>query len=340
MKTQAKILIIQTAFIGDVILATPLIEALKRELPDSQIHFLTIPKAVNIIENNPHVTKIIEYDKHKRDKGILGLYHFGRKIKREAYDICLTPHRSLRSAYLTRKTRAQKRIGFDRSAWKGAFTDIIIYPRSKHEIERNLSLLAALDIKSETIKPFIYPTEEDINHVETLLTGADITTGLPLFAIAPASVWPTKRWPTEYYARFCQLVAGANLVPVLIGGAEDSTLCAEIQHTCKEARIFAGRLTLRQTCYLLQKCAGLLTNDSAPLHVGQAAGIPVYAIFGATVPQFGFAPRGKQDLVIENSNLACRPCSIHGQYKCPTGTFDCMLSLKPQEVFGLIFKKG
>jgi len=178
LKTQAKILIIQTAFIGDVILATPLIEALKRELPDSQIHFLTIPKAVNIIENNPHVTKIIEYDKHKRDKGILGLYHFGRKIKREAYDICLTPHRSLRSAYLTRKTRAQKRIGFDRSAWKGAFTDIIIYPGSKHEIE-------ASKVEGKIVAPDLAPALDQSLHA-TRGVGLDVEAvdGLPRTAFA------------------------------------------------------------------------------------------------------------------------------------------------------------
>jgi heptosyltransferase-2 len=328
-----KILIIQTAFLGDVILTTPLVAELRKIFPSGLIDFLTIPKSVNILENNPDLNEIIVFDKKGIDRGLSGLYKMGKLLSNKSYDFCITPHRSLRSAYLSYATGAKTRIGFNRSACKKAFNHIVKYRADFHEIKRNLSLLESFNSDIKLSLPRIFPTEDDKKIIDQLIIDKNINIKSRIFALAPGSIWPTKRWPESYYAEICNKLVRDGYQPVLIGGPADKELCNIILKGCQAAQSLAGEITLRQSTYFLMQCAGLLTNDSAPLHLGMAAGIPVYSIFGATVPEFGFAPIGEKSKVIEYKNLACRPCGIHGGNKCPTKTFDCMLKLKPDKVY-------
>ena len=332
------ILIIQTAFIGDVILTTPLIEVLANTYPEARIDFLTIPKSKELLESHPKIENLITFDKQGEDKGIMGLMRIGKQLQIQQYDLCITPHRSLRSAILSWMTRAKCRIGFDRTAWRKAFTHIVIYNPDIHETERNLSLLSVLEIWQEETIPVLYATEEDEGVVEALLPEQYVD-NMTLFAVAPGSVWPTKRWPEDYYSKFCELLSNKNVGIVLIGGKEDEALCDNISINLKNSITLAGKLNLRQTYCLLKKCWGILTNDSAPLHLAMAAEINVFAVFGPTIPAFGFAPFGNKSTVFEDRDLQCRPCAIHGSKKCPIKTFDCMKTLKPDYVASEILKK-
>lgn len=340
-RTPGKILIIQTAFLGDVILTTPLVSALKESYPASGIDFLTIPKSVDTLINNPKINKVIVFDKRGRDKGLSGLRRISAELREQAYDLCLTPHRSLRSAWLTRQTGADIRIGFDRLAWKnGVLTDVVAYNHKLHEIERNLSLLKPLGLDFSIRRPEIYPDENDHTIVENIFQENHLDPGTRLFALAPGSVWPTKRWPAEYFMEIAENLINDGLRPLLIGGKEDLDICLKIVKKVPRTISLAGKLSLRQSALVLKSCLGLLTNDSAPLHLGLAAAIPVFAIFGATVPEFGFAPYTELDKIIEYKGLKCRPCGIHGQKKCPIKTFDCMLKLNPEQVYQLIDPKS
>ena len=328
MEPGKKILIIQTAFIGDVILTTPLIETLTDEFPNSKIDFLTIPKSKDLLLVNPSINSLIIFDKRGKDRGIKGLIRIGRILEDNQYDLCITPHRSLRSAYLTWKTKADIRIGFNTSALKKAFSHIVPYDFSEHEITRNLSLLSAIGIQKEISLPVLYSNQEDERVVEDLLKKYNLKDNM-IFAVAPGSVWPTKRWPEEYYLEFCATVSNNGYHIILLGSHDDTYLCNNIARKSNNILNTAGIFNLRQTFYLLKQCRGILTNDSAPLHLGLAADINVYAIFGPTVPAFGFAPFGPKSKIFENKDLACRPCAIHGSMKCPIKTFDCMKSLDP-----------
>ena len=379
-----KILIIQTAFIGDVILTLPLIELLTEKYSKPVIDFLTIPSSKNLLDNHPDINRLIIFDKKMKDKGFRGLIRVGNLLEKNRYDICLTPHRSLRSAYLSYKSKAKIRTGFSNAAYKNAFTHIIEYQKNIHEIARNLSMLGALGFTHTEIRyPKIYPDNNDIGVVERYINHPvtspvhestfrcdpsiqnrelketsvfsvnnnkekDNSNNLfkkktrknpltvNLFAIAPGSIWPTKRWPLDYYEEVCYYLVKKGLTVILIGGTGDVVLCDQIKNDTGNIISLAGKLTLRQTYYLLTRCKGLLTNDSAPLHLGMAASIPVYAIFGPTVPEFGFAPYGDNGFVIQNQYLNCRPCGIHGGNECPTKTFDCMEKIIPKIVIGQI----
>jgi heptosyltransferase-2 len=327
-----RILIIQTAFIGDVILTTPLIQRLHDAFPNCLIDFLTIEKSMNILENNPALNEIILFNKHDADSGIKGLLRMGKVLAGKAYDLCIVPHRSLRSAFLAWRTKATVRIGFDRSAWKSAFSVVIPYQPDRHEIERNLSLLAPLGITRQISMPLVYPSAEDKEIVEKLLSSVVSKKNDLFVAVAPGSVWSTKRWPATYFATFCRILNSRNVWTILIGSKEDADLCQSISNDLKRSFSAAGKLSLRQTYDLLTRCRSILTNDSAPLHLGMAAGISVFAIFGPTVPAFGFAPFGGKGFIIENQAMTCRPCSIHGGNTCPIKTFECMKSLKPEQI--------
>ena len=136
-----RFLIIQTAFLGDVVLTLPLVQALKKSIPDSEIDFVAIPQTADIVKNHPDIANVIVYDKHGKQKSFLSFLKFRGRLRSMNYDAVLCPHRSLRSCLLTSGTQAKIRIGFNNSALKGSFTNILPWKFGMHEVERNLSLL-------------------------------------------------------------------------------------------------------------------------------------------------------------------------------------------------------
>ena len=323
-----KILIIQTAYAGDVILTTPLIRAAKLGFPTAEIYFLAMPTTANVLENNPNLFRILLYDKRNTDSGVLGFFRLLKKLKKQQFDLVLVPHRSLRSALLALGSGAPIRIGFDKSAGSFLFTRKVHYRKDIHEVDRNLSLLEIFNIKLKDRSPEIFPDQNDFNIVKQLLKESSSE----LIAAAPGSVWPTKRWPKESFAQLCGQFLKDGKTVVLVGGKDDRNLCEEIAYTGESNVVnLAGLLTLRQSAELLQRCRVVVTNDSAPMHLAAAVGTPTVAIFGPTIPGFGFYPYRSNSKVVEKA-LSCRPCGIHGGNKCPIGTHECMVEISAAEV--------
>jgi heptosyltransferase-2 len=335
--TPEKVLIVQTAFIGDVVLATALVESVRHKWPDAAIDLVVIPKAANAVENNPNLRRVITFDKRRRHRRLYHLWKLARKLRAERYDLALAPHRSLRSALLVWLAGIPQRVGFNRSAAPWLFHHRVVY-RQKHEVERNLDLLRPFG-GGEEMPPKIYWTAEDDKIVDDWLNKK---TRQPrhLIALAPGSVWPTKRWPQEYFEDLAwEISEHLGSLVVLIGGPEDAKLCERIRVAVGGACFsVAGELTLRQTAALLRRCDLLISNDSAPTHLGVAAGCRVMTIFGSTVPAFGFAPydpNGERHVIIEHT-LPCRPCTDHGRRHCPLGTLDCLKLITPERVFAKV----
>jgi heptosyltransferase-2 len=331
-----KILIVQTAFIGDVILATPLPAAAHLLFGPCAVHFMAIPAAANLLEKNPHIQRIWIYDKRGRQRGLRAWWRLAREMRQELFDLAIVPHRSLRSAALVRLAKIPRRLGFDRSAGALLFTDRVPYTE-KREVERNLDLLRPFGEISSRLKPAVYWDEADTARAASLL--AVSPRSRRKIALAPGSVWATKRWPEDRFAGLAfRLMAACDADLYLIGGRDDVALCERIQRGvgahCYNA---AGTLTLRQSAALLDQCELLISNDSAPTHLGVATQCRVLSIFGPTVPRFGFAPYGANHEVIEKE-LPCRPCSVHGSQKCPLGTHACMLEISIDEVLARAIK--
>ncbi len=340
-----KILIFHTAFIGDIVLTLPLVQRLRASFPDASITFVVIPATANVLENHPAINEVLIYDKHRRDSGIAGILKMGKRLRKAQYDIAIIPHRSLRSALIGWLSKTPRRIGFSTSAAARLYTDIVSYDKTLHEIDRNLSLLGPLGLThSSEERPTLYPSKNDSEVVDAFLKNQRlrVTTRVRkgqthsqqggLVGIAPGSVWNTKRWPKEYFVTLAKSLLEDGYSVALIGGRDDAVLCSEIRNSIDNVSVVnaAGLLSLLQSAELIRRCAVLVSNDSAPMHLATGVRTPVVALFGPTIPQFGFAPRGEESVVAEIHGLSCRPCSIHGGQSCPVKTFVCMKNLTPE----------
>lgn len=328
-----RILILQSAFLGDVVLTLPLLQTVKTRFPEAEVDFLAIPAAENILETHPDITELIIYDKRGRDRGVGSFFRLMRRLRRKRYDLALVPHRSIRSALLTAGAGIPQRVGFDRSAGAFLFHRAIPYPAGVHEINRNLHLLAPFGIDpQQKVLPRLYFDKADAAAIADWRRVNHIGENDSLIAMAPGSVWATKRWLPEEFARLADRLAEQHRV-VLVGGPADSTVIETLQKLASRKLLnAAGRFTPRQSALFIRDCHLLVSNDSAPMHLAVAVGTPVVAVFGATIPAFGFYPYGDRDRVVEISGLPCRPCGIHGGQECPIGTFECMKGIRAEVV--------
>lgn len=327
------ILVIQTAFLGDLILTLPLIQGLAEAFPDGRIAVLAIPSTNEILCNHPAVGDRLVFDKRGRDRGWRGLLRMARQLRQEGFDTALVPHRSLRSALLAALAGIPRRVGFDTSAGSFLLTDRVRRDRSVPEIERNLSLLGALGLQPAGGPTRIYPGRDHRRRAQAFLDRHWDTPPEDLIGVAPGSVWPTKRWLPEGYAEVIrQLWEKDGRSVVIFGGVEDGPLCRQIaQQSGVRVPVAAGELSALAAAALMERCRLVVSNDSAAAHLAAAAGRPVVSIFGPTVPAFGFAPVGGGHIVLE-ADLDCRPCGIHGGHRCPRGTFACMRAITPEAV--------
>jgi lipopolysaccharide heptosyltransferase II len=315
-------LVIQTAFLGDVILTTPLLSRLAER--HGPLDVVTTPGAASLLENHPAVEKVWQYDKRGAGGGWRGLRKIGSELRRRHYERVYLPHRSLRSATLALWSGAKERIGFDDSPAAITYTTRVPRARNGHEVERLLALAGRPEGKSPAVSLGLTPIDDSA--ADDWLNNHGVRS--PFVALAPGSIWGTKRWP--YYA---ELIARMELPSVVIGSAEDAQLAAgAVAGSPGGAVSAAGVLSLRQSAAVIRRAVVLVTNDSAPLHLATAVGTPVLAIFGPTVPDFGFGPRRPGDLTLGNDDLPCRPCSKHGPPRCPLGHHRCMRDLSVERV--------
>jgi heptosyltransferase-2 len=321
-------LVIQTAFLGDVVLSTPLLSALAER--HGAVDVVTTPLAAPLLETHPAVRQVFPYDKRGADRGWGGLKSLARRLREQAYAQAYLPHRSLRSAALAMLARIPARIGFA-GGWSFLYTEARPKPRTGHETER---LLALANGAPGLYRPHLRPTSEDQQVADGLISGDFV-------ALAPGSIWGSKRWP--YYAELASKLAAAVVV---VGGPDDAALGNEIVRAVEggqgrsRAVNACGRLTLRQSAALIGRARLLVTNDSAPLHLATAMGTPVVAVFGPTVTEFGFGPLRSGDVALGVEGLECRPCSSHGPPACPLGHHRCMRELTVSAVLAAIEELG
>ena len=327
-------LVIQTAFLGDVVLTTPLLEALARR--HGPVDVVTTPAAAPLLETHPAVRRVVRFDKHRADRGIGALLRLARRLRAEHYQIAYLPHRSLRSALLARLAGIPRRVGF-RNGWPFLYTGVRSRPAAGHEIDRLLAL--ADEPGPHQVAPSLGITASDVAAAERVLSEVGGTG--PYVALAPGSIWATKRWP-GYPALGARLAERAAVIA--IGGPDDAGLGEEVVAAVRGAGGHAvnacGRLALREAAALVGRAAVLVTNDSAPLHFAAAVGTPVVAVFGPTAPAQGFGPRGPRDVVVQHRAMPCRPCSSHGPQVCPLGHHRCMTEIGVETVLHALEETG
>jgi len=321
-------LVIQTAFLGDVVLTTPLLSALAAH--HGPVDVVTTPVAAPLLETHPAVRQVIPYDKRGSDRGWAGVRRLARRLRTERYERAYLPHRSLRTATLALLARIPSRIGFS-GVWSFLYTAAGPKPSVGHESDR---LLALADEASGAYPPHLRPTAADEQAAAAIIDGAFI-------ALAPGSIWGSKRWP--YYPELAARLA-ADVAVVVVGGQDDvelgDAIVAAIRPSGRPAVNACGRLTLRESAALIGRASALVTNDSAPLHLATAMGTPIVGLFGPTVTEFGFGPLRAGDVALGMDGLECRPCSPHGPPACPLGHHRCMRDLTVEAVMTAIEDLG
>jgi heptosyltransferase-2 len=318
--------VIQTAFLGDVILTTPLLAALAARF--GPVDVVTTPAAAALLEGHPGVRRVIRYDKRGADRGWSGLWRLAAGLHRTGYRRVYLPHRSWRSAALALLSGARERIGFGGTPAAITYTGVVSRPASGHEVERLLALAGEGPDEPPPVSLAIAREEEAA--ADRWLAARGLEPGF--VALAPGSIWGTKRWP--YYP---DLAARLDRAVVVVGGPDDAKLAETVVAAAPgRGHSAAGALGLGESAALIRRAALLVTNDSAPLHLATAVQTPIVALFGPTAPAQGFAPRGPGDVVVEHPMLDCRPCSAHGPMICPLGHHRCMQEIGVERVLAAV----
>ena len=312
-----KFLIIQTAFIGDVILATPIIEKLHTFYPESQIDFLLRKGNENLLKNHPYVSNILIWDKKKDKKK--NLFRILKLIRGNKYDYVINLQRFASTGIITAFSRGKIKVGFNKNPFSFLFTRKIKHEigNGQHEVERNIKLIS--EITDESIyKPKLYPSDEDYKIVSEYKMS-------PYMCIAPTSVWFTKQFPEDKWIELIDKIEPKYHI-YLIGGPDDRGACESIISKCNRSKVsnLCGDLSFLQTSALIANATMNFVNDSAPMHMASAMNAPTTAIYCSTVPEFGFGPLSENSKIIESTeDLGCRPCGLHGFKKCPENHFKC-----------------
>ncbi|MEO8861226.1 MAG: glycosyltransferase family 9 protein [Ginsengibacter sp.] len=325
-----KILVIQTAFTGDVVLATAILEKLYLFFPDAQLDFLVRKGNEGLLKDHPFIHDTIVWNKKEQKKK--NLFNIFKNIRKEKYDAVINLQRFASTGLLTAFSGARQKIGFDKNPFSFLFTQKIKHDLSsnKHEVERNNELIEHLTDDSFT-KPRLYPSLKNFDEISKF-------TLKPYVCMMPASVWFTKQYPVEKWIDLINnFPAEYNIY--LLGGKDDLPLCEKIksEFTNKAIKVLAGQLNFLSSAALMKGAAMNYTNDSAPLHFASAVDAPVTAIFCSTVPAFGFYPLASKSFIVETKEiLACRPCSLHGLKACPLGHFKCAYTIETNQLLSTL----
>jgi heptosyltransferase-2 len=322
-----KILVIQTAFIGDVVLATSLIENLHQQFPEVKIDILVRKGNESLFQSHPFLNQVLVWDKkNNKYQNWVGLLF---KIRSRQYDVVLNAQRFAATGAWTAFSKAKIKIGFDKNPFSFLFTHSVLHQfseKGQHEIDRNHQLLSSLFL-TKVAMPKLYPTASD----ELAVSSYQQT---PYLCIAPASVWFTKQFSIEKWVDLINELPFKGPI-YLIGGPDDKLLCDQILQKINRKSVvnLAGRLSFLASAALQKKAVLNYVNDSAPMHFASAVNAPVVAVYCSTLPNFGFGPLSDGSFIVQtNEALACRPCGIHGKKQCPLKHFDCAKTIKMDQL--------
>lgn len=334
-------IIYQTAFIGDIILSSSMINTIKQADPKSNIIFVTTPIGKSVLHNDMSIDKIIVYDKKKLDKGLSGLLTKAKEIRKITHgerSIFISPHRFLRAALMALLSGSGIRAGFKGSVFSFLYNRRVRYQFGIHEVTRNFRLLRAVfdhSFNLEPERPKLFFSQYDLEKVKKKIFNI-FHPDDKIVSIAPGSVWPTKRWPAEYFTNVIHALDKAGIKVLLIGGDGDRKLCESLERG--NTLNLAGELSLPESAAAIGMSRALVSNDSAPLHIASAVNTPTVAIFGATTSHLGFGPLADGSVVLENNELECRPCGRHGSERCAKKHFACMNSITSGSVIDALMK--
>lgn len=328
-----RILIVQTSFLGDVILSTPTIAAISKKHPNSEIWMLTTPAACGLVSSDPLIKQVITFDKKGKERSLFGLFKKANELRNYKFDIVYSLHKSARTSLLLKLSGIPNRIGFKESKLSFLYSEVRKRAIAEHDVLRNLSLVGDGPWDESDLSLRI--TKKSKEEISEIKSKFNITK--PYAVLAPGSAWYTKMWRPAGFREVGEKLKSFGLEVVVIGGSNDFDVCTQVAANSTMINL-SNKTTLTELVSIIQGSNLLICNDSMPLHLASALKIPTVVVFCATSPAFGFGPWRNQSVVIEASDLACKPCSRHGTKKCPNRTEACMKQVTSEMVYGAATK--
>ena len=323
-----KILVIQTAFIGDVVLATAMLESIHQHNPAASISILVRKGNEALFNAHPYLDKVLVWDKKQNKYGNWLQLLF--EIRKNKFDAVINVQRYAATGLWTALSGAKMKIGFDKNPFAFLFTYKITHQavgNGLHEIERNHALLCPLGLFPSAM-PVLYPSSQDLKAVEGYQSA-------PYLCMAPASVWYTKQFPIHQWIQVLNAIPFEGPI-YLLGGPGDKSLNDQIMQSVQKNNLvnMAGRLSFLASAALQKGSVMNYVNDSAPMHFASAVNAPVAAIYCSTVPDFGYGPLSDTSFIIETEKaLPCRPCGLHGKKQCPLKHFNCAETITMEQIY-------
>ncbi len=358
-----RIAIWNTAFLGDTVLTLPLLRILRTTFPRAEIDFYVRQGVESLYASQEEISHVIAFAKHGKDKGVGGYMRMGRRLAERKYDLFVSAHQSPRSAFLARASKATMRIGYTSDTLTQHIVAMLSMPYT-HTVPRRFNELDEIDRLLELARP-ICPkniVDDPAMHWPNLqvadgpLAEASFfwknNIHAPVIGLHPGSTWATKCWTAQGYATILQRAVNFGAQAILFAGPAEEKRVQEIiqragvdvvsvkpehvrgEKSLPKALVYdaSGSLSLPQLAAFLRYLNVYVSNDSGPMHMAWAQGTPVCALFGPTVRELGFFPRGQKSIVHEVP-LACRPCGLHGHKACPKGHHRCMTDISVEAVW-------
>jgi len=329
-----RILIVRLDRIGDVLLSTPVIKALRDAYPDSYIVFMTRPYARDVVEGNPYLNEVIVYDKEGAEKGIFGNLKFINRLRKDRFDTAIILHPTARSHITAFLAGIPERIGYDR---KCGFLLTKRIPHTKqyglkHEIDYALDILRYIGVEPKDRRLYMPVKKESEGKIKKIFAENGIKEIDNVMVINPGASCPSKRWRPANFAGVADVLAERyNAKIVIICDDKDKAIGEAVSSSMKRPSVnLSGQTTVADLASVLRRAKIFISNDSGPVHIACAVGTPVIAIFGRRnrgLSSERWGPSGGRDMVL-HKDVGCNECLAHN---CKIG-FKCLEAISAEEV--------
>jgi heptosyltransferase II len=322
------VLAVRFSSIGDILLTTPLLRAIRHRHPGARITVLTKQAYVPLLSHNPHVNRIIGFAPGR------SVASMAAELRSGGYTHHLDLHGSLRSLTL-RALVPGTWSGYPKHRVARAVlirTKRNLYRDRRPVPERYFSAARALDVSPDGRPPEFFLSAEAEREACVWLSSTGWAERRPVVTVAPGAAHATKRWPVEHWRALISELGANGFDVAIVGGPDDRALGRLLAGQHPRVASAAGSLGLQATGALLRRSVALVSGDTGVMHMATGVGTPAVSIFGPTVTPFGFAPYTPRAAVVELA-LSCRPCSSHGGPRCPLGHHRCLVDIAPALVY-------
>lgn len=332
-KTDAKkILVLRFSSLGDIVMTTAMVRALRKRFPSAQIDMVVRRDFLDVIKHNPHLNQKIGLD---RKEGWRGLFRMARAINQEKYDLIYDAHRSLRTLLLMPFLKAPEKAYYKKHYVRRNLALLFKLPllkKSKRFLEKFIEPLARYGVSYDGLGPEMVVAEEA--RASAFAKFPSLKEATSLVGIVPSAQWRGKRWPLPYFRSLLKKLLIQNDSTYVIFGGPSDTFCENIYYGLPVDHVVntQGKLSIAECAAVIEKCDYVIANDTGLMHVADALNIPTLSFLGPTSGELGCLPFHRRSVILEK-DLWCRPCSKNGQAPCIRAKRYCLTDITPDEAF-------